>query len=107
MSSHKFMYQKLSGADDDKLSDVDDNVINSNCLQKSIDEIGLGRFQLWVFYVMGFRLFVNNTKQTLFALLEPSLKCYWHLNTYEGSSLTMAFYIGLMIGNTFMGMLSD
>ena len=78
-----------------------------NRLQDTIDKIGVGKFHLWIFFVIGFRFFINSIKQTQFALLEPQLKCYWHLTVYEASLLTMAFFAGLMTGNTFMGVLSD
>ena len=99
-------YQRLSNTDD-RAVDTEPTSNNSNPLQDAIDEIGLGKFHYWVFSVLGFRFFFNNLKQTLYALLEPRLKCYWRLSAYEGSFLTMAFFIGLMIGNTFMGIISD
>ena len=82
-------------------------VKENNCLQDAIDEIGVGKFHVWVFLVMGFRWFIDGLKRAQFALIEPRLKCVWHLTAFEGSLITMVYFVGVMLGNTFMGCLSD
>ncbi|PWZ02957.1 MFS general substrate transporter [Testicularia cyperi] len=75
-------------------------------LNKAIKEdIGFGRFQIWLTWLAGFGWFVDNVWFTALALSLPQVKLEFGPTHVQFA--TLALYLGLLIGATFWGFMAD
>lgn len=78
----------------------------------SIDEamefIGFGRFQIKIFFLVGFGNFVEAMEISFLGVLLPALKSYWEgtTNLHLAAIMSSTFF-GMLLGAVFLGRLSD
>ena len=68
-------------------------------------EIGFGRFQIWLTFLAGFGWFVDNIWFQALSMSLPQIKLEFEPTHVQFA--TLALYTGLLIGATFWGFMSD
>eukprot|EP01125_Pyxidicula_operculata_P003323 TRINITY_DN1392_c0_g1_i3.p1 TRINITY_DN1392_c0_g1~~TRINITY_DN1392_c0_g1_i3.p1 ORF type:complete len:626 (-),score=147.83 TRINITY_DN1392_c0_g1_i3:270-2147(-) len=101
------------------LSDQDDTLLNEDeesreekklkefTVDEVIEDIGFGKFHILAVCIAGLVWMADATEIMLLSFLSPSLRCTWELSEEEEASLSTAIFLGMMIGSTFWGTLSD
>ncbi|SPO19732.1 related to PHO84 - high-affinity inorganic phosphate transporter [Ustilago trichophora] len=75
-------------------------------LNKAIkEEIGFGRFQIWLTWLAGFGWFVDNIWFQALSMSLPQIKLEFGPTHVQFA--TLALYLGLLIGATFWGFMAD
>lgn len=75
-------------------------------LNKAIkEEIGFGRFQIWLTWLAGFGWFVDNIWFQALSMSLPQIKLEFGPTHVQFA--TLAMYLGLLIGATFWGFMAD
>ncbi|KAJ1030522.1 hypothetical protein NDA16_001431 [Ustilago loliicola] len=75
-------------------------------LNKTIkEEIGFGRFQIWLTWLAGFGWFVENIWFQALSMSLPQIKLEFGPTHVQFA--TLALYLGLLIGATFWGFMAD
>lgn len=69
------------------------------------EEIGFGRFQIWLTWLAGFGWFVDNIWFQALSMSLPQIKLEFSPSHVQFA--TLALYLGLLIGATFWGFVAD
>ncbi|EST09725.1 Major facilitator superfamily [Kalmanozyma brasiliensis GHG001] len=69
------------------------------------EEIGFGRFQIWLTWLAGFGWFVDNIWFQALSMSLPQIKLEFSPTHVQFA--TLALYLGLLIGATFWGFMAD
>eukprot|EP00794_Sanderia_malayensis_P006885 gene6885-7660_t len=81
--------------------------IGGDFVHQAIEKIGFGNFQVLVLLTCGLQMFLRASSLCVDSLLEPFLRCEWHLSFFAATWIVTAQGIGRIFGGILFGKLSD
>ncbi|KAK3745346.1 hypothetical protein RRG08_045067 [Elysia crispata] len=76
-------------------------------IQESIDNSGLGWFQVKLTVVLGLTWMADSMEIMLLSILGPVLSCNWYLPSWQQALLSTLVMTGMMLGSTYWGTITD
>ncbi|KAF6024069.1 SVOP [Bugula neritina] len=76
-------------------------------IEQAIEQLGYGKFQLKISCIAGLAWTADAIEMMVLSILSPALQCAWGLETYKQSLITSIVFVGMMVGSTLWGSLSD
>lgn len=76
-------------------------------VEEAVDSLGLGLFQLKLFFICGLFTAADALEMMLLAVLSPVLRCEWQLEKYEVALITTVVFIGMGIMAPNWGAMGD
>lgn len=72
-----------------------------------LSRIGFGRYQMWVFCIVGIGQVADGAEMTAIALLAPVLQHTWDLSLWQVGLLGGVVFVGMVLGNAVTAFLGD
>ncbi|XP_072006639.1 putative transporter SVOPL isoform X2 [Engystomops pustulosus] len=76
-------------------------------VEDAVETIGFGRFHIMLFLIMGSTGIAEAMEIMLLAVISSSIRCEWHLQSWQVALVTMMVFFGYMIFSIVLGLLAD
>ncbi|XP_044137254.1 putative transporter SVOPL [Bufo gargarizans] len=76
-------------------------------VEDAVETIGFGRFHIMLFLIMGSTGIAEAMEIMLLAVISSSIRCEWHLQSWQVALVTMMVFLGYMIFSIILGLLAD
>ncbi|KAM5171921.1 putative transporter SVOPL [Mantella aurantiaca] len=96
-----------------KLEEVTPRVTESSktpktySVEDAVETIGFGRFHIMLFLIMGSTGIAEAMEIMLLAVISSSIRCEWHLQSWQVALVTTMVFFGYMIFSIILGLLAD
>nr|DBA30265.1 TPA: hypothetical protein GDO54_006273 [Pyxicephalus adspersus] len=96
-----------------KLEEVTPRVTESSkttktySVEEAVETIGFGRFHIMLFLIMGSTGIAEAMEIMLLAVISSSIRCEWHLQSWQVALVTTMVFFGYMIFSIILGLLAD
>ena len=76
-------------------------------LDNAIEAIGIGKFHIFLMLITGFAWIAESMEVTVISVLSPILVCEWSLSSFEQAMIATLLFIGMGLGSSVWGCVSD
>ncbi|XP_063720368.1 synaptic vesicle 2-related protein-like isoform X2 [Symsagittifera roscoffensis] len=76
-------------------------------VDKAVDQLGFGRFQLFLSLLCGLAWIVDAMETMLLSVLAPALLCEWRLTAFQEAMVTVTVFTGMFVASSFWGVIAD
>ncbi|KAM8974737.1 putative transporter SVOPL [Pelodytes ibericus] len=76
-------------------------------VEEAVETIGFGRFHIMLFMIMGSTGIAEAMEIMLLAVVSSSIRCEWHLESWQVALVTTMVFFGYMIFSILLGLLAD
>ncbi|CAN2391886.1 transporter SVOPL, partial [Pristimantis euphronides] len=76
-------------------------------VEDAVETIGFGRFHIMLFLIMGSTGIAEAMEIMLLAVISSSIRCEWHLQSWQVALVTTMVFFGYMIFSIILGLLAD
>lgn len=92
---------------DKELADEDSNIPAVYTIDDIIDEIGLRMFHVRLFLLLGCVNLLDSLEVAALSVIAPLLKSKWQFSIWDQAMLPLVLTLGMIIGASFWGWISD
>ncbi|XP_068129000.1 putative transporter SVOPL isoform X2 [Hyperolius riggenbachi] len=76
-------------------------------VEDAVETIGFGRFHIILFLIMGSTGIAEAMEIMLLAVISSSIRCEWHLQSWQVALVTTMVFFGYMVFSILLGLLAD
>ncbi|KAG8438734.1 hypothetical protein GDO86_005071, partial [Hymenochirus boettgeri] len=76
-------------------------------IEDAVETIGFGRFHILLFLIMGSTGIADAMEIMLLAIVSSSVRCEWHLSSWQVALVTTMMFFGYMVFSVVLGLLAD
>ena len=104
-TKEKVKYRLVSDADESSNSNAE--FLKSRSIDKILDNIGLRFFHCKAFLLLGFLNMTDSLGVSTLSVILPKIKSDWNISSIMAGLLTLSISVGMMVGASFWGWVSD